>query len=317
MTPDQVSALMPLYAKKFIQRRDPIAIQTSSGGYRPLRDSTTKIPTAKFDKTTIGAHLNKQATYGHYMLDDAGMTKLFVFDIDLSKHGFVPMQPLNMEDPTDSDYEAWVRSFICVPNLRDFWHSRTREAAPGRAYIKRQLRVLGNTFASSVHSLLGISTAVAYTGNKGIHIYGFTGPVPASDARDAADLVMESAQIFAPARGDNFYADSRREVIPVVSATGDPEDAYLGRWITRGPLDTFDPNHFHNFHVEIFPKQRSLEGKDLGNLVRLPLGRNLHAPSDPTFFVDLTAPMNELRPVDPVFALTNTNPWQTPEEAGF
>ena len=44
----------------------------------------------------------------------------------------------------------------------------------------------------------------------------------------------------------------------------------------KGPLPTFSPDVFHNFHVEVFPKQRSLEGKDLGNLVQtMPLGKNL------------------------------------------
>ena len=169
-------------------------------------------------------------------------------------------------------------------------------------------------FASSIYDLLGIHTAVAYTGNKGIHVYGFTGTVKAGDARDAAELVMESGKYFKPSRGDNFYADERREVIPMTVDDG-PETEYLRRWQTEGPLPGFSPDVFHNFHVEVFPKQRSLEGKDLGNLVRLPLGKNLHAPSDPTFFVDLTAALTEFKPVDPVWALTTPNPWMKQEEA--
>ena len=291
LSDNQVAQLVPLLAKKFIQRRDPIAQQMGSGGYRPLRDDEGK-PYTVFDRQTLTAHLKGGATYGHYLLDSQDKCKLFVLDIDLTKTGTVPTLALN-PDPTETDYEAWVGSFVVTPDLRAVWHSRERKDAPARAYIKQQLRQLGEMFAVSIHTLLGIETAVAYTGNKGVHTYGFLGSVSASDARDAAEVIVDSFGWLVPTKGDNFFGDERAD------------------------SENFDPAHFHNFHVEVFPKQRSLAGKDLGNLVRLPLGRNLHAPADPTFFVDLTRPANELSPVDPVYALTTSNPWATAEEMGF
>jgi hypothetical protein len=64
----------------------------------------------------------------------------------------------------------------------------------------------------------------------------------------------------------------------------------------------------------VFPKQDSLAGKDLGNLMRLPLGRNLKNPKDPTFFIDMTTPMGVMSPIDPVYALTTETPWKKPNE---
>jgi hypothetical protein len=313
VTDDQNLEIAKLLGQHFIQRREPIAQQTASGGYRPMRDQN-KVPTATFGKATLLQHLSGTATYGHYMLDHDDMTKLFVLDVDLTKMGFVPTKYLPAE-ATDSDYEAWVRSFVFVDDLRAVWHSRKRKDAPARAYIKYQLRLVGNTLASATYSLLDIRTAVAYTGNKGIHIYGFTGKLKADFVRDAAELVLDSVTYLKPSRGDNFYADVRREVIATEPTDAQkPTAEYVARWESEGPPAGFDPGYFHNFHIELFPKQRSLEGKDLGNLVRLPLGKNLHNPTDPTFFVDLTKPLTELSPVDSVYALTTENPWQTQAE---
>ena len=221
----QIDALLPLISKKFIQRREPVAQQQpqrdgEGGGYRPLRDKETKVPTVIFNKTTLTEHLSGTKTYGHYLLDQDDMTKLFVLDIDLTQAGFVPMKQLNMTDPSDENYDQWVRSFYCVPNLRDIWHSRRPENKPARDYIKYQLRMMINMLAASVHDLLGIHTAVAYTGNKGLHVYGFTGPARASDVQDYARLVMESVKHFKPSRGDNFYTDERREIIPMTVDDG-------------------------------------------------------------------------------------------------
>jgi hypothetical protein len=309
VTDDEKLALAKLLGQHFIQRREPVAQQTASGGYRPMRDQDKK-PTAIFGKKTLFEHLAGTQTYGHYMLDANDVTKLFVLDIDLAQWGFLPGTALPA-DATDSDYEAWVRSFYLTTDLRSVWHSRKRQDVPARAYIKYQLRLLSNQLAASTHSLLGIRTAVAYTGNKGVHVYGFTGAGPAGAVRDGGEVVLDSVKYLKPSRGDNFYTDSRRTVISADPAdTKQVDPAFLASWTSKD----FNPDFFHNFHIELFPKQRSLEGKDLGNLVRLPLGKNLHNPGDPTFFVDLTKPMTELSPVDPVYALTTDNPWQTQAE---
>ena len=306
--PDQIKKLIPLLAAKFIQRVDVIAEQTKDGGYRPLRDRDSGASLEQFGRPNLAQHLSGERTLGHYVLDHEDNCKLFVLDIDLTKSGFVPTIPLVIE-PLEENYSDWVASFVFVQDLRSIWHSRDRKDLPARDYIKWQFRQIGDSLAASIHSQLDLPTAVAYTGNKGIHVYGFTGKTQASVAKDAAEFVLATQKVFEPSRGDNFYADTRSEVIPVIGREPDP--AYVDRWATRGPVDTFDPYHFHNLHIEVFPKQRSLEGKDLGNLVRLPLGRNLHAPSDPTFFVDLTQPQRTFKPIDPVYALTAPNPWKS------
>ena len=65
-----------------------------------------------------------------------------------------------------------------------------------------------------------------------------------------------------------------------------------------------------NLTVEIFPKQASMKDKDLGNMVRLPLGRNKKNPKDPCFFIDQTLACTELKPhPDPVHLLESGNPF--------
>jgi hypothetical protein len=140
---------------------------------------------------------------------------------------------------------------------------------------------------------LDLPVACTYTGAKGLHVYAFTGAIPASDAREGiaiildalADSTLGSVHLF---RGSNFYRFDNQDPVE-----GQP-----------------------NVTIEVFPKQNSLEGKDLGNLMRLPLGRNLKNPKDPTFFVDMTSALADIKPLDPVYALTEaaTQPWRRPGE---
>ena len=59
-------------------------------------------------------------------------------------------------------------------------------------------------------------------------------------------------------------------------------------------------------------KQVTLEKKGFGNLCRLPLGRNLKNPLDPTFFLDFRTNYGSqaLMPRDALSALTTTNYWK-------
>ena len=67
---------------------------------------------------------------------------------------------------------------------------------------------------------------------------------------------------------------------------------------------------YPNFDLEVYPKQDSLADKDLGNLLRLPLGRNLKNPADPTFFLDLTTPPGVMVPHgNPVQLLETGDPY--------
>jgi hypothetical protein len=123
---------------------------------------------------------------------------------------------------------------------------------------------------------LKVPSAVAYTGNKGIHVYGFTGKMPANEVREAANLVLSELMIR-PIRGNAFFA--------------------------------FEPDATEGadlFTIELFPKQDTVKKTSgFGNLMRLPLGKNLKNAGDPTFFVDTEAPMGVLQPTDPVAVLNN------------
>lgn len=271
--------LANLLASRFIARPDVKAKQlvTSDGAviYTPhgKRDNVTKQYTDYFpwNRASIDEHVSGRESYGHYLLDKDDTCKLFAFDVDLEKTGFYVPDFLsgNVADAVE-----------CNP--REAWRDR---AHPGRDFFKYQFRLVAHVLLKAVYEELAIPCAAAYSGNKGIHVYGFTGRVPADEAREGAMIVLDSLNITEKLRGEHFFAFKDKD-----------------------PVDGFP-----NLSIEVFPKQGSLEGKDLGNLMRLPLGRNLKTP-DPTFFMDMTAPMSELKPIDPVYALTTTNPWKRPGE---
>lgn len=276
-----------LYAKRFIQRRDVKAVQFSSGGYSPDRELKHPGQHAPlgFKMDHLFAHLDGRATYGHYLLDTDDMTRLFAFDIDLQKTGFyVPTIPWDGVEP-EAEWEAkQLPIALGDPNdakdnsLRTAWLDR---AHPARGWLKYQMGMLARRFCATIQTQLGIGCAAAYSGNKGIHVYGFTGPMPARQVRDAALLVLDIMDEWQPIRGNSIYGHKLA-----------------------------DPNlGYQNFSIEVFPKQESLQGKDLGNLMRLPLGRNLKSP-DPTFFMDLNCAPGILQPhPDPVALLEGGNPF--------
>lgn len=297
--------LAKLFAKKFIQRPDVKAIQLdrSGGGLSQgdwFPDSRIKAerlahsPHAPlgFNMDHLLAHLAGERTYGHYLLGQDSNCKLFAFDIDLEKSGSYVVLPEWDKAPTfadAADEEAWYHENSNVhvvdgtgeTTLRDLWTHRSRLAAPARSWFKYQMKALAHTLASKVVEL-EIPCAVAYSGSKGVHVYGFTGSMPASDVRDAALLVLEMTDEFEPMRGQNFFRHKN-------------DDPFHG---------------FQNFSIEVFPKQGNLDGKTLGNLMRLPLGTNWKNPKDPTFFVDMTTPLAEFKPhADPVALLEGGNPF--------
>jgi hypothetical protein len=151
--------------------------------------------------------------------------------------------------------------------------------------MKLQFKTMAHMLAKSITEELGLRCAVAYSGGKGVHVYGFTGTVLASEARLAAQIVLDDLGCFKLTKGVNFYKHT-------------DEDPFTG---------------FPNLSIEVFPKQNTLDGKDLGNLMRLPLGRNLKS-TDPTFFIDMTTALGDMTPVDPIWALTTDSPWKRPGE---
>lgn len=286
----ELNPLIVQIAKRFIQRRDVYAVQTADGGYKPARQGHDG-PFYPLGVPQLQEHLDGAQTYGHYLLDADDMCRVFAFDIDLEKNGPATeaspgftgrwAQSPDMATWTSTDDEAWWKAHVIHEfDARESWRDRGH---PSRPFVKRQMRELSQMLARGITQTLEIPTAVAYTGAKGVHVYGFTGALPASDVREAAQLVIDSMDCFVPHRGNHFFKH----------ASDDPIDGYS------------------NFSVEIFPKQTSVGNGGFGNLMRLPLGRNRKAPADPTFFVDLRTPMSELRPhPDPVALLESGDPWK-------
>lgn len=286
-----------LIAKRFIQRRDVKARQSGDGSYHPVtncpggsctHENDSRLP---FRMSDIMSHLNREQTFGHYLVDQEDKCKLFAFDIDLEKN----------IDPTPRDPEGFTGVWCELPDIslipdeitderwqelvkyhgfdaRESWADR---AHPSRAWVKMQLRVIAEKLSSTIKQEFDLPVACAYSGSKGLHVYGFTGSVPAHEAREAAELVLNLIGEFQAHRGASFF-----------------------KTIDQTPL-----RGFPNLSIEVFPKQVTLDGKDLGNLMRLPLGRNMKT-KDPTFFLDQRAPLGQIAPhPDPISLLKNGNPW--------
>lgn len=269
--------LAKLMAKMFIARPEVRAIQNEDGSYRPLRDE-------RFDLPSLLDHIRGAKTYGHYTTTLGGDTKLFCFDIDLEKTGLLPIQK--------NGYGQFL--MFKEVELREHWGSRKPGA--GRDFIKLQLKKMANQLMSAINKELEIPTAAAYSGSKGVHVYGFTGKTSAQLARDGARIVLEALRhteqgYWTLARGNNFYRYGH-----------DDQDQHN------------DPSMNNSqFSLEVYPKQDTVEGKEkgLGNLLRLPTGVNLKSPKrDKGFFLDMREPLTEFSPRDAVEVLTVKNPWQ-------
>jgi hypothetical protein len=265
--------IVNLIARLFIARPDIKAIQRSNGDYNPVK--------SRFTKADLLAHVDGVHTYGHYMLSEKDECKLFVFDLDLDKTD--PLKPeitysLPANKGSDGVWSNWYNG-----DPRNIWPDRTKLAE--RDFLKYQLRVAAHTICKAIQDELGIQSTVTYTGSKGVHVYGFTGLMAASGVREAADIVTESLKLV-PEKGNNFFK------FPDQSKVG---DLFFPQAIT----------------AEVYPKQTTLDGKTLGNLVRLPLGVNLKNPKDPTFFMDMRSNFGEnlFTPRNAIQALTTKNVW--------
>lgn len=242
-----------LIAKHFIARPDNAAQQNDDGSWRPTGNP--------FTMEAILAHLRGDVTLGHYTINPRNETKIIVFDIDIDKQGRLPVV-------TDQSMPTYFTEVVDVPDLVGAWHDR---AHPARAYMKQQLKMAASLLAKAAYEALGVQTAVEYSGNKGLHVYGFMGSgFSAADAYEATQLIMESTGRFTPRRGNNFWKDLNED------------DPVMG---------------LGNLTVETFPKQAGVSGDGFGNLVALPLGRNRKHLVDEKFFVSLVSPMTEMRPV--------------------
>lgn len=300
--------LAGLFARRFIQRRDVKAVQLAGplgalnkGDWIPDRKFREPNPHAPlgFKMSHLVSHIAGENTYGHYLLDSDSKCRLFAFDIDLEKtnpsrrpkqlnnglQGSYVKMPDWKDLPADLSPEAqeeWATTAMIVTNgadPRDLWADRREKEA--RAWYKLQMKELAAKFIKIIQTDLDLPCAVAYSGSKGIHVYGFTGPLPADEVRAGAELVLKLSGEFESFRGQNF-------------------------WRHKNP----NPIHgYPSFSIEVFPKQGSVDTNGLGNLMRLPLGKN-HKSSDPTFFLDMNKPMMDFSPhPDPVKLLETGDPF--------
>jgi hypothetical protein len=279
------------FASRFIARPGVKAVQMPDGTYTPdyrLRGFPNGAALAAehgegFDMASLLRHINKESVYGHYLLNEKDEAKVCVFDIDLEKTGnWVAMPGLGEMSPW-MDNDTFDK--LCVVhedvNPRELWLNRTKAAIEARRWYKYQMMQLVHKFARVITTDLGLPCATAYSGSKGVHVYAFTGLLPAKEVREAGFLVMDIINEFQPTRGDNFYQHKNLDA-------------------KRG---------FQNFKIEVYPKQESLEGKSLGNLVRLPMGKNAKS-RDPAFFIDMKSPIWEMRPhPNPLELLTSGDPY--------
>lgn len=263
MTPDEIEAQARQLATTFIARQDVKAVQYP-GGYTPEH--------SRWTMNDLRDHVTGRRSLGHYFLSQDNNCKLLAFDIDLEKSG--RWLELNMDAKTEDEM---VLSHDDM-NPREVWsplEDQGGREAQASVYYTGVLLQVARLLALEIRILLGIPAAIAYSGNKGLHVYGYTGLIAASDARDAALAVLSEKDRFVASRGQVFFK-SRDEDFECVS-------------------------------VEAFPKQVSLEGKDLGNLMRLPLGKHLKS-GNPAFFIDNDAQGAIIRPHgNPVEAMTKGN----------
>ena len=154
---------------------------------------------------------------------------------------------------------------------------REHFANPNSLFRKRlivDLMCLAEGLARRTQQLFGIPVAMSFSGTKGVHVYGWTGSENAGEVRGAAHDVLKSYDEFEAVRGDNFFAHSQ----------------------------------YPTCEVEVFPKQSSLEGKDLGNLMRLALGTNKKSKLR-SFFLQPSNVLGEFIEMDPVSALNGKLAW--------
>lgn len=274
--------LAKIFASRFIQRPDVKAVQMDrdtrilkQGDWFPdskidpvKRPNSPHLPHG-FKMEHLLAHIAGERTYGHYLLDQEDKCKLFAFDIDLidKPEGNYVVDPENV-DSEAMDEASYIENITVIENVnpRELWHDRRQQQA--REWYKYQLKHTAHILAAKVREL-EIDCAVAYSGSKGVHVYGFLGSLPAREVREAALLVLDMVDEFEPSKGQHFWKHKNTD-----------------------PIMGFGSN----IEIELFPKQDTLKDKSLGNLMRLPLGKNWKNPKDPTFFIDMTAPLGSFVP---------------------
>lgn len=217
------------------------------------------------------AHLSGAKTMGHYLLDTDNNCKFFAFDLDLVKHG--------RECPGAGckGCPVLVRGVDGVDYLtmpRQIWH----EDHPVVPTLTRELRAMAEGLAWTIFEQWegSVPIAISASGHKGLHVYALTGTIKAEAAREAALHVLRHfSSVLVPFKGENFWRHS---------------------------------TEYQTLDIEVFPKQTSLDGKELGNLMSLPLGVN-RVTGKPKFFITMKGPQDKLVEMDAERVLSGDNPW--------
>lgn len=278
-TSDELDKLANLFARTFISRPDVKAFQRTNGDWYPVRERITRLDLAK--------HIRGETSMGHYLVGLNGTVKFFAFDIDLEEAKpdrsiYYPM-PISI-DPSNTEWSEWRDG-----NPRGAWENPDRPPYVEK-FLIYQMRTMAHLLATTAEQMLGYRTLVTYSGHKGVHVYVILDePTEAAMAREAAVMVLDQTDRFELLRGKNFFKHRVK--------FGDPVQ------------------DMPQLSVEIFPKQDSVEDKEkkLGNLMRLPLGRNLKVPNGVKHYVpqflDVRHRMTEFKERDPIEALTISDQW--------
>ena len=265
--------LIRLLGTRHIARKDVKAFQSDDGAWYPDR--------TPFSMQDFRNHFAGTATLGHYMLDADSNCKLFAFDIDLTKHN------RNCSPTPGNPCKGCP---VVFPNLllRDGMVVAEGEhvVIPREGYLSGDpdiirtlminLRCMADGLAYRIHHRLGIPVAIASSGHKGLHVYGYTGLLPAEATKEIALSILREFAVFEAFRGENFWRH---------------KDAY------------------HVLDIEVFPKQTSLDGKDLGNLMKLPLGIH-RVTKTKAEFITTKSTVDRLVTMDPYDALSGDLPWE-------
>lgn len=237
------------FGELFIERRDVKAFQHRNGSYTP-----DKSPIKLSD---LRDHIEGRHTMGHYLVSPENRCRLFAFDIDLA----ADTNTYTDDDGIEHEYSP-----------REAWQDPEH---PARDRLAIEMNCLAEGIARRATRITGAPVAIADSGNKGVHVYVFTGSVTASSARAAAALVLESFGVFRAIRGKNFWQHTES---------------------------------YKSFNIEIFPKQDHIDADAFGNLMRLPLGINLKT-GRASRFVRCLPPLNELTMMDATKVLDGAAPW--------
>lgn len=248
--------LIRAIGNRFIERRDVKAVQGEGIAWQPVKE--------KFTLKDFEDHLSGTRSFGHYLVSPEGNAKFFAFDIDLNKTGHWYTQEAGPGEYTE-----------CNP--REVWLD---ENHPGQWCLRYELRIIAESLVAKIDRLTSLPVAVASSGGKGLHVYGFCGSRPASAVRYLAKMVMDEMSSWEPTKGGNFF-QHKDGVYP-------------------------------NITIEVFPKQDEVGPDGFGNLMALPLGvhRGVNPPRS-RHFCRFNVPIEQGWTVmDPLRALEGDSPWQ-------